>query len=227
MLSRVGFAGGIQIHIARGFLGGALAEIDEGGAAVGQADQHESAAAQVARERMRDGEREADRDRGVHGVAAVLENLRHPRRSPGAPGRPPWRDARARVHGRPRMSTILPLKPRGPAATACNPILANWRKPHLRSPPTLRNGLQPIENSNQSHPKNRTLDGSGSYYTDEVYATARTRRKRSAMRTPSFPTLRAFGSAAAESADLFRGARASRTFTQSRTLLQWTRCLSF
>src|SRR5580704_16241240 len=51
--------------------------------------------------------------------------------------------------------------------------------------------------------------------------------QRSAMRNLYSPPLRAFGSAAAESADLFRGARASRTFTQSRTLLQWTRCLQF
>ena len=53
----------------------ALAEIDEGGAPVGQADQHEAAAADVAREGMRHRQRESHRDRGIDGVAAGLQNL--------------------------------------------------------------------------------------------------------------------------------------------------------
>ena len=66
---------GVEVHVARGGQRGALAEIDESGAAVGEADQHEAAAADVARAGMGDGERESHRDRRIDGVAAVLENL--------------------------------------------------------------------------------------------------------------------------------------------------------
>src|SRR5205814_5644837 len=55
-----GFAGSIQIHVARGFLWGALAEVDESRASVGEADQHEAAASQVAGVRMGHGEGESD-----------------------------------------------------------------------------------------------------------------------------------------------------------------------
>ena len=74
MLSLVSFAVGVEIHIARCAAGGLLAKIDERGAAVGEAHQHESAAADIAGGGMRHGEREAHRDRGVDGVAAGLEH---------------------------------------------------------------------------------------------------------------------------------------------------------
>ena len=76
-------SGSVQIHVARGFLRRALAEIDESGAAVGEADQHESAAAQVAGVGMGHGQRESDGDRRVHGVAAVFAGPGRRRRSPG------------------------------------------------------------------------------------------------------------------------------------------------
>ena len=56
-----------------GGIGGAFAEIDEGGSAVGEANQHETAAAEVARGGMGDGEGHGDSDRGVNGVSASLE----------------------------------------------------------------------------------------------------------------------------------------------------------
>ncbi len=43
-----GFARRIEVHVARGFFGGAFAEVDEGGAAIGETNEHESAAAEVA-----------------------------------------------------------------------------------------------------------------------------------------------------------------------------------
>ncbi len=70
-----GLPGGVQIHIARGLAGGALAEVDEGGTAVGETDQHESAASQVPGIGMGDGEGESDGDGGVHGIAAVFQDL--------------------------------------------------------------------------------------------------------------------------------------------------------
>ena len=64
----------VEVHVARRLLGRALAEVDERRTAVGHADQHVAAAAEVAGERMRDRHREADRDRGVHRVAAGLQH---------------------------------------------------------------------------------------------------------------------------------------------------------
>ena len=58
----------------RGFGGRLFTEIDEGGAAVGHADEHETAAADVSGGRMRDSQREADGHSGVHGVAAGFQH---------------------------------------------------------------------------------------------------------------------------------------------------------
>ena len=59
-----------EVHVAAGRCGRALAEIEEGGASIGEADQHESPAADVARRGMRDRQREPDRDGRIDGVAA-------------------------------------------------------------------------------------------------------------------------------------------------------------
>ena len=72
MRSRVGIPAASRYMSRERFAGRALAKIDERGAAVGETDQHESAAAQVPGVGMRHGQREADRDRRVHGVAAVF-----------------------------------------------------------------------------------------------------------------------------------------------------------
>jgi hypothetical protein len=60
----------VQIHVVRRLLRRAFAEIDEGRPAVGEANQHVAAAADVAGVGMRHGHRETDRDRGVDRVAA-------------------------------------------------------------------------------------------------------------------------------------------------------------
>ena len=52
-----------------------LAVVDRRLAAIRQADHHEAAAADVARARVRHRQREADGDRGVHGVAALLQDV--------------------------------------------------------------------------------------------------------------------------------------------------------
>ncbi len=80
-------AGGVEIHIGRSCSGGALAEVEEigggGGLSVasavtspvlGHADQHEASAAQVSGTRIGDGQREADGNCRVDGVAALLED---------------------------------------------------------------------------------------------------------------------------------------------------------
>ncbi len=51
-----------------------FAKVDEGRAAVGEAGQQETAAADVAGERISDREGESDGDRRVHGVASRLEH---------------------------------------------------------------------------------------------------------------------------------------------------------
>jgi hypothetical protein len=51
-----------------------LAEIQDGAAAVGTADQHEPAAADIAAARIDDGQRVPDRHGGVDSVAAGLED---------------------------------------------------------------------------------------------------------------------------------------------------------
>src|SRR6201982_3824865 len=59
----------VQIHVVRGLARGFLAEIDERGAAIGKADEHEAAAPDISGKRMRDGESKADRYPDVHGVS--------------------------------------------------------------------------------------------------------------------------------------------------------------
>ena len=65
---------GVEVHVAGGGVGGALAEVDEGGAAVGEADEHEAAASDIARGGMSGGEGEGDGDSSVDGVAAGFED---------------------------------------------------------------------------------------------------------------------------------------------------------
>ena len=74
MLSRVSSPLASRYMLRDAFCGRALAEVDERRTAVGHADQHVAAAAEVAGERMRDRHREADRHRGVHRVAAGLQH---------------------------------------------------------------------------------------------------------------------------------------------------------
>ncbi len=69
-----GVALGVEVHVVRGLCGGGLAEVDEGGASVGEADEHEAAAAEVAGEGMGDGEGEADSHGGIDGVATGFED---------------------------------------------------------------------------------------------------------------------------------------------------------
>ena len=64
----------VEVHVAGGGAGGALAEVDEGGVAVGEADEHEAAASDIAGGGVRDGEREGDGDGGVDGIAAGFED---------------------------------------------------------------------------------------------------------------------------------------------------------
>jgi hypothetical protein len=64
----------IEIHVARSLGGCLFAEVDERDAAVCHADEHESAAAEVSGDRVRDCQREADGYSGVHGVAAGFEH---------------------------------------------------------------------------------------------------------------------------------------------------------
>ena len=59
-----------EVSLARS----ALAKINERRAAIGEAGQHESAAAQISREGMGDGEREAHGDCGVYRVASRFED---------------------------------------------------------------------------------------------------------------------------------------------------------
>ena len=53
-----------------------LAEVEEGRPAVGEADGHEAAAAEVARRRIDDRQRVPDRHRRIDGIAALLHDLR-------------------------------------------------------------------------------------------------------------------------------------------------------
>jgi hypothetical protein len=70
-----GFAGGVQVHVARGGLGRALAEIDERGASVGQAHQHEAPASDVSGRGVGHRQGEPHGHRGVDRVAAGAKNL--------------------------------------------------------------------------------------------------------------------------------------------------------
>ena len=75
-LERIGLAVGVEKHVLgrRGGRGFAIVDGDRP-VEVGAMDQHESAAAEVAGARQRDGEREADRDRRIDGVAAMLQDI--------------------------------------------------------------------------------------------------------------------------------------------------------
>ncbi len=52
-----------------------FAIIDRGVVAIGEVDHHEAAAAEIAGARIADGQRKADRDRGIHRIAALLQNV--------------------------------------------------------------------------------------------------------------------------------------------------------
>ena len=75
-LERIGLAVGVEEHVLgrRGRRGLAVVDRDRL-IKIGAMDQHEAAAADVARARQGDGEREADRDRRIDGVAAALEHV--------------------------------------------------------------------------------------------------------------------------------------------------------
>ncbi len=73
---RIGIAPGVEEHVARGGLGRNLAIVDRNRLArPGEIDQHESAATQIAGDRVRDRERKADRDCRIDRVAASLQNV--------------------------------------------------------------------------------------------------------------------------------------------------------
>ena len=72
---------GIEVHVSGRGCRSLFAIVDEAGGAVGHADEHESAATEIARLRMNDGERKACSHGRVHGIAARLHHL-HP--SPGS-----------------------------------------------------------------------------------------------------------------------------------------------
>ena len=75
-LERIGLAVGVEEHVLgrRGRRGLAVVDRDRF-LKIRAMDQHEAAAADVARARQGDGEREADRDRRIDGVAAALEHV--------------------------------------------------------------------------------------------------------------------------------------------------------
>jgi hypothetical protein len=68
---------GVEVHVARGGRGRRLAEVDRGGAAIGQPQHGEAAATEVARAWIDDGERKARGHHGIGGIAAVLHHV-HP-----------------------------------------------------------------------------------------------------------------------------------------------------
>jgi hypothetical protein len=72
ILSTRRIALGVEVHVARRFFRRPLTEIDERRPAVGEANQHVTAAADVSGERMRHRHRETDCDRRVDRVAALL-----------------------------------------------------------------------------------------------------------------------------------------------------------
>ena len=65
---------GIEVHVARGLGRRHLTEIDERRTAIGEPDQHEAAAAEIARKRVCCRHGEAHRDGGIDGVAALLQH---------------------------------------------------------------------------------------------------------------------------------------------------------
>jgi hypothetical protein len=64
-----------DVHLASGFAGGCFAVVEEGSLAVGEPDQHEAAATDIACSGLDHGKSKRDADSGIHGVAAALENL--------------------------------------------------------------------------------------------------------------------------------------------------------
>lgn len=64
----------VEVHVAAGGGGSLLAVVEEVGPAVLVADEHEAAAADVARCRVDDGEGEADGHGCIDGIAALLED---------------------------------------------------------------------------------------------------------------------------------------------------------
>src|SRR5713226_546377 len=64
-----------DVHVAPGLIWRYLAVIEEGGLAVGKANQHETAAADVARSRFDDSKRESHGHRGIYRVASALEDF--------------------------------------------------------------------------------------------------------------------------------------------------------
>jgi len=65
---------GVEVHVTGGSSGSLLAVVEEVGAAVLVADEHEAASAEIAGEGVGDGEGEADGHSCVHGVAALFED---------------------------------------------------------------------------------------------------------------------------------------------------------
>src|SRR6267154_3507476 len=64
-----------DVHVARGFTWCNLTVIEEGGLAVREANQHEAAAAYIARSGLDDGEGERHGDGRIDCVAAALEDF--------------------------------------------------------------------------------------------------------------------------------------------------------
>src|SRR5947209_2502336 len=74
--ARIGVAPLVEEDVARGGRRRGLAIVDGGGGlAAGEVDHHVAAAADIAGARIGHSQREAGRDRGVDGVAALLEHL--------------------------------------------------------------------------------------------------------------------------------------------------------
>ncbi len=71
-----------------------FAIIDRGVAAVGAVDHHEAAAAEIAGARIAHRERKTDRDRGIHRIAALLQNVDADPRRARLPAPPPCRYGR-------------------------------------------------------------------------------------------------------------------------------------
>ena len=75
-LERIGLAVGVEEHVLGRRRGRGLAVVDRDRLiAIGAMDQHEAAAADIAGARQGDGERKADRDRRIDGVAAALQDV--------------------------------------------------------------------------------------------------------------------------------------------------------
>jgi hypothetical protein len=72
----IDIAGGVQVHPQRGLERRLFAIVDRRHLAGRQADEHEAATANVARRGMRDGEGQAGRDGGIHGISALLQDRR-------------------------------------------------------------------------------------------------------------------------------------------------------